>query len=390
MIRLCFLIRQLNGGGAERQLLTLLKGMDKTKCNIFALSFYEGGSFSEEIKKIPGITYIPLKKQGRWDIFGFLFHLIRELRQIRPDLLHAYLDAPNCLSIFLKPFVPKTRMVWGVRASNMDLSRYDWLARYVYKLECFLSRFADLIIVNSKAGYEYAVLQGFPEKNMITIPNGIDIEYFKPQKESALELRKQWGAEKDTILIGLVGRIDPMKDHATFLKAAEIVVKNEKNIRFICIGDGPTTYKDEIVALGERLGLSRHLVWASFLKNMPLVYNALDIVCSSSITEGFPNVIGEAMACGVPCVVTDVGDSSWIVGSTGIVVPPNNPQALAEGLLKCRIMSNKKTSTQARLRIEKNFSLKELVERTESILCSKTSLKNPLPLEKQDFFLENS
>lgn len=370
MIRICFLIRQLDEGGAQRQLLTLIKGLDKTKYDITLMSFYDGGCFSGETDRLTQVKYICLKKRGRWDVFNFIYQFISQLRQINPEVLHGYLDFPNCLSIFVKPFLPKARVIWGVRASNMDLSQYDWLSRYVYKLECFLSRFADLIIVNSKAGYKYATSQGFPEKKMIIIPNGIDTDYFKPQKENRFRLRKKWGGGNKEILVGLIGRIDPMKDHSTFFKAAEIVLKKNKNFRFVCVGNGPKPYKDELVAFGQSLGISNHLVWAGSLKEMPEVYNALDIVCSSSVTEGFPNVIGEAMASGVPCVVTDVGDSSWIVGNTGIVAPPKNPNALAEGLLKCLDTHiNIEISTQARLRIEKNFSLKTLVERTESVLC---------------------
>lgn len=389
MISICFLIRQLNEGGAQRQLLTLLKGMDKTKYDISVLCFYEGGSFTEEIKQLDQVKYICLKKRGRWDIFVFLYHLISQLRLIRPDLLHAYLNASNCLSIFLKPFMPRTRMVWGVRASNMDLSRYDWLSRYLYRLECFLSRYSDLIIVNSKAGYEHAASQGFPANKMLVIPNGIDTERFKPDPIKA-RIRSEWGAKDGDILIGLIGRLDPMKDHPTFLKAASLIAKSRTDIRFVCMGSGPEPYKNKLIALGNQLGLTNRLLWLDFRDDISKVYNALDLVCSSSITEGFPNVIGESMACGVPCVVTDVGDSSWIVGETGVVVPPNNPKALAEGLLKCLNKINRETSIQARFRIKKNFSLKQLVERTESVLCPKILLKNSLLIKKPDFFLEKS
>jgi glycosyltransferase involved in cell wall biosynthesis len=370
MTRICFLIRQLDEGGAQRQLLTLIKGMDKTKFDITLMSFYEDGHFSEEVKSIAHVKNVCLKKSGRWDVFNFIYNLIGQLRKLKPDVIHGYLSLANCLTIFMKPFLSKAQMIFGVRASNMDLSHYDWLARSSYRVECFLSRFADLIIVNSKAGYDYAALQGFPKKNMIVIPNGIDTELFKQQKENGIEFREKWGGGNKETLIGLIGRIDPMKDHSTFFKAAEIVLKKNKNIRFVCIGDGPKPYKDELVALGERLGISNHLVWAGSLKDMPKVYNALDVVCSSSITEGFPNVIGEAMASGVPCVVTDVGDSAWIVGDTGVVVPPKNPSALAEGLLKCLDTHiNIEMSTQARLRIEKNFSTIKLVDQIESTLC---------------------
>jgi len=184
MIRICFLIRQLDEGGAERQLLTLVKGLDKTKYDITLISFYEGSHFSEEVETFTHVRYVCLKKSGRWDVFNFIYRLVSQLRQINPDVLHGYLGLANCLTIFMKPFLPKARMVWGVRSSNMDLSYYDWLSRYSYKLECFLSRFAHTIIVNSKAGFRHSVSNGFPEKKMVFIPNGIDTEKFKPDPEA--------------------------------------------------------------------------------------------------------------------------------------------------------------------------------------------------------------
>jgi len=375
MVRICFLIRQLNEGGAQRQLATLVKGLDRSKFNISVMTLYAGGQFCEEIKRLDHVNYICLEKGGRWDVFPFLFRLIRQARKLNPDLLHSYLCTANCLSMFLKLFMPKTRMIFGVRASNMDLSRYDWLARYVYRLECFLSRFADCIIVNSEAGYEHAVSQGFPRMSMNVVPNGIDIERFKPDRQSGLRMREEWGVGEKEILIGLVGRLDPMKDHPTFLKAASLLVNKIEHVRFVCLGTGPKPYRDELVATGNTLGLSDRIFWMNPRSDMPSVYNAFDIVTSSSsFGEGFPNVIGEAMACGVPCVVTKVGDSSRVVGDTGIVVPPNNPKALAEGWSQILTEDKKQAALQARLRIQNNFSVNQLAQRTEKVLSGTLQL----------------
>ena len=370
MTRICFLTRMLDEGGAQRQLLALIKGLDPKKYDLCLMTFYQGGLFGDEISKLPHVKYISLDKQGRWDVFGFLYRLIKNMRACKPDLLQGYLGTANCLTVFLKPFLPHTRMIWGLRASNMDLSFYDRLARYHHKLECMLSRFADSIIVNSKAGYRHAASQGFPESKMIVIPNGIDLIQFKPDRTSGDAIRREWGIADREKLIGLVGRLDPMKDHVTFLKAAAVMMKNRPEVRFVSIGNGPEDYKKELVRTAEELGLTNRMIWAGSRKDMLNVYNALDIVCSSSsFGEGFPNVIGEAMACGVPCVVTDVGDSSWLVGESGVVVPPKDPQALAKGWETCLSKSKNETTAQARSRIENNFSVEQLVARTEAVLC---------------------
>ncbi|MHC5827541.1 MAG: glycosyltransferase, partial [Nostoc sp.] len=158
-------------------------------------------------------------------------------------------------------------------------------------------------------------------------------ERFQPNPEAGLQVRTEWRISKDTILIGLVGRLDPMKDHPTFLKAVALLCKEREDIRFVCVGMGSHEYAQELYQLAEELEVAEKVIWAGGRADMPDIYNALDINCSSSsYGEGFSNVIGEAMACGVPCVVTDVGDSAWIIGDTGIVVPPNNPEALKAGI----------------------------------------------------------
>ncbi len=370
MTRICFLIRMLNEGGAQRQLLALIKGLDPKKYDLCLMTFYGGGLFGDEVKNMPHVKYVSLDKRGRWDVFRFLYRLVREMRLYKPNLIQGYLGTANCLTVLLKPFLPRTRMIWGLRASNMDLSFYDLVSRYHHKLECMLSRFADSIIVNSKAGYRHAASEGFPENKMIVIPNGIDLHKFKPDRAAGIPVRREWGVTDPETLIGLVGRLDPMKDHMTFLQAAALLIQNRPQVRFVCIGNGPETYKAKLVQAAHEMNLTGRIIWAGSRKDMPRVYNALNIVCSSSsFGEGFPNVIGEAMACGVPCVVTDVGDSSWLVGDSGVVVPPKDPQALANGWETCLNRSTEETTAQARSRIENNFSVAQLVARTEAVLC---------------------
>jgi len=173
-------------------------------------------------------------------------------------------------------------------------------------------------------------------------------------------------------LIGLVARIDPMKDHLTFLKAAQILIKQRDDVRFVCVGDGPEPYKKEVLKLCDKLGLNHFIVWTGSVHNMYSVYNAMDIVTSSSISEGFSNVIAEAMACGIPCVVTDVGDSANIVDNTGLVVPESNPELLADAWSKMLDEFDKgnftNMSSAARKRIVKEFSLTNLFRETDKAL----------------------
>jgi glycosyltransferase involved in cell wall biosynthesis len=364
--KIVFLIRDLNYGGAQRQLVTLVKGMDKKLFDISVVCMYSGGSLEKDLTD-SNISLICLNKQGRWYIASFIWQLIKTIKNINPNVLHGYLGDANLLCIFLKLFLPSTTIIWGIRDSITDKQTLDWLQNILFNFECIFSRFADLIIVNSHAGKKHYSKQKFATEKMLVIPNGIDIQRFQPHEKACL-IRLEWGVSQDTVLIGLVGRLHPMKDYPTFFQAAKILCKNE-NIRFVCVGNGFKDYTEKLHQLTEDLGISQKVIWAGGRADMCAVFNALDIVVSASAYgEGFPNVIGEAMACGIPCVVTDVGDSAWIVGDLGIVVEPQNPEALAAGcssLMKLNLADKIALKDKARLKIVQNFSVEKLVEKTQ-------------------------
>jgi glycosyltransferase involved in cell wall biosynthesis len=371
MIRLFVLIRSLNIGGTERQLIELVKGLDSNHFDITVGLFYNEGALIEEIKSMPWIHVVSLNKSGRWDIIRFVLRFIKLLKSLQPDILYSFLPDANIAGLIAGRLSGVKWVVWGVRASNMDVSRYDWLARMSLRLSAFLSKFPDAIIVNSHAGKEFHRGIGYSTNRMMVIPNGICTDCFKPDYSAGLMVRDEWGIDEETITIGLIGRLDPMKDHATFLRAVKIFNQEGCSVRFVCIGDGKEPYKSEIHSLCMTLGLNGSLVWTGARCDMPTVYSALDIVTStSSFGEGFPNVIGEAMACGVPCVVTDVGDSALIVGETGIVVPPKDPLALADGWRSMlKRLNNKSYSIKemARARIVSHYNSKIFIKKTSKM-----------------------
>ena len=369
MTRVVFLIRSLGAGGAERQLTTLVRAMDKTHFEVTVITFYSGGYFEPALEE-SNIRLIGLRKRGRWDVVPFLWRLIGELRRVHPDVIHSYLVEPNLASVLVKPLVRSPKIVWGVRASNMDVSNYDWFVRMNFRLQALASRFADMIIFNSNAGRDHHLAYGFPPRRCTVIHGGVDTELFQPNRESGVPIRKEWGIRDDRILIGLVGRLHLAKDHPTFLKAAARLARENPALRFVCVGSGPERYATILRRLTDEHEIADRVIWAGERGDMPAVYNALDIVCSSSATEGWPNAIGEAMACGVTCVVTGAGDSAALVGETGIVVPPGDPHALAEGLKRGLKLVQSRQPPDTRARIAANFSLEQLVSRTEAALAA--------------------
>ena len=319
------------------------------------------------------VSVISLEKSGRWDLAKFSRRLLTVLRKLQPDILHSYLTAQNLLTVFLRPALPaSTRVVWGVRTSSIEMRQYDWLAKSTGWLESRVSRFADLIIFNSTAGKNCYIAEGLTGSRMAVIPNGVDTRRFAVDRGSGSRFRVLWGVPERSLLIGIVARLDPMKDHHTFLRAAAFLANSRADARFACIGAGPERYTSDLKTLAGELGLGDKVIWPGLiLRDMPAAYNALDICCSSSsFGEGTSNAIAEAMACGVPCVVTDVGDSKLIIGETGVLVPPKNPEALSAGLavMAERLNENPRLPHAVRERIESRLGIAALVCKTSETL----------------------
>jgi glycosyltransferase involved in cell wall biosynthesis len=384
MKKVTFLIRELSYGGAEKQLVTLAKALNIKGFDVTVLCFYPNGAFEKDFNATT-VKLMSLDKKGRWDMIGFFWRLFYQLRSIQPDVLHTYLPDSNVIAIFLKPFFPTTKMVWGIRHSNWGISqssqkkdkqyvKWDGAQNSLLYLERKLAWFADLIIVNSYAGQKFHLSKGFPADNMIVIPNGIDVDHFQPDLKAGLAVRQEWNISPDTILIGVVGRLAPMKDYPTFLQAAALLCQERQDLCFVCIGrEQEPDYTKQLDDLTSQLGIADRVIWAGARLDMPEVYNALDIIVSTSAYgEGFSNAIGEAMACGKPCVVTNVGDSAWIVSDRGIVVPPGEPKALKNSVLQLIMeMGNcNYTHTKIRQRIVENFSVPQLLHKTELNLLS--------------------
>lgn len=369
--RVLFLIRSLARGGAERQLVALAAAMHCAGRDVSVACFYSGGAFQRDLAAA-GVPVIDLRKRGRWDVAGFLWRLWRVFRDHDPDIVHGYLTVGNLLALLAKLADRRTRVLWGVRSSYIDRDRYDWMSRLTFRFSRRLAGLADGIIVNSWAGAAHHATLGYPQARITVVPNGIDTHRFRFDAAGRACLRREWGVPDDTVLVGLTGRLDPMKDHPTFLKAAALLAARDARWRFVCVGaDGEPGYARALAALADELGLHDHLAWTGPRDDMPAVYSALDIAASTSYGEGFPNTVAEAMACGRPCVATDVGDSARIVGRCGAVVAARDPAAFASGLEKTRaLLAHCKEDgglhAMARSRIETTFALEALLRNSEA------------------------
>jgi glycosyltransferase involved in cell wall biosynthesis len=173
-MRLAFIIRDLGHGGAQRQLVTLARGLVHEGHPVSVIHFYDG-AFRPELEAA-GVHTVCVGKKSRWDLLGFFFRLVKAVRSVRPEVLHGYLAESNLMALFLKPFCGFPRVVWGVRDSQTDAHLWGLLGRLSFRLNCLLARFADVIICNSKAGRDYYLARGYPAHKTHVVPNGIDTE----------------------------------------------------------------------------------------------------------------------------------------------------------------------------------------------------------------------
>ncbi len=378
MAKVLFILRKMEGGGAERQLISLARGLMELAHEVTIAVWVAGGPYERDIER-SGIQHVVFEKHGSTDVAGFLWRIAAAVRRIQPDVIHGYLDTGNFVAAVLRPIFPRSRIAWGIRNSGLELEQYDLGGRLLFHLSRPLSKFVDVIIANSHAGAAHAQTIGYPSDRTHVVPNGIDVDFFRRAPERGAALRTRWGfAEGDTV-IGLAARLDPMKDHANFVAAARILAARRPHVRFVCVGEGIEPYRSAALATLRESGLGHQLLWEGFNSDMPAFYSAVDLATSASrFGEGFSNSIAEAMACGVPCVVTDVGDSRLIVGDDGRVVPTGDPAALAAGWESLLDNMTPSLGAACRARISDNFNVTRLVAATEALILPERLRRSPI------------
>jgi glycosyltransferase involved in cell wall biosynthesis len=364
-MRLVLLIRSLDIGGAERQLVALARGLHKLGHEVHVFTFYPSGVLRGDLEaaKIPVTS---LGKRGRWDVASFVRRLISALRYENPAALYSFLTTANLIGLLAARLAGVPRVAWGVRASNVDLSQYDRFCRFELWLSGKLARYASTIICNSDAGAAYHSSLGYPADKMTLIHNGIDTDRFCFDEVGRERVRREWGLSPTDLAIGLPARLHPMKDHETALRALALLCVDIPNVKLVCVGHG--LLNASLCELSRQLKIEGQVIWAGARSDMPAVYSAFDISSSSSSDgEGFSNAIAEAMACERVCVVTDVGDSAMIVGETGWILPARALKVLAEDwrrALTLTVTERAAMGSLARQRIIENFSVERMVKRT--------------------------
>jgi glycosyltransferase involved in cell wall biosynthesis len=371
-IRICHLITSLDTGGAERSLVNLVTAMNRDEFKSEVVTLLKPGSMAQALVEA-GIPVTGMEIGRRRPNPAALLSLIRHLRAKRPTILQTWLYHADFLGTIAALVAPPEYLLWNVRSSEIDGPGIARSTRYLARLLAKLSRRPDAIIVNSQDGQRYHSQIGYRPKRWINIPNGVDLERFIPRRDERAMLRDRLGIPADAAVIGLVARYHPMKDVETFLRAASLFQRDHENAKFVLCGAGLSAENAQLSQLVRSLDLDRRvLLLLGPQPDIELIYPTFDALTLCSICgEGFPNVLCEAMACDVPCVATDVGDSAEIIGDCGMIVRRlSNPQALA-GAWRTLLGHGSQGAPEARrARIVARYSLQRMCAQYESLYRS--------------------
>lgn len=365
-IKIVHIITTLTLGGTETMLHKLLANApEDSNIHHSVVGLTESGIYGQKFKEMGIPLYCLGMKKNLSDIVG-LVKLYRLLKRVRPHILQTWLYHSDLIGLIVGLLSRVPVIVWNVRCNDMNLMHYAHTTQWTFKLLSHLSHMPKAVIINSDAGKKTHIQKGYTPPRWEVIPNGFDTKVFQPDFSARLKLRKVLGLNESTPIIGLVARYDPMKDHANFFKAAGKLIRTLPEARFVLIGEGMHMQNRELKEMIQKNDLDDKTYLLGKKTDLPNIYPAFDISTLSSLSEGFPNVLGEAMACGVPCITTDVGDAAFIVGDTGIVVPPGDADALAQAWVDMISLPTEQRIEQgcrARQRIFDNFSISSTVQR---------------------------
>lgn len=370
-IKILHIINDLSVGGAEMMLYKLLSGINRERFDPTVISLIDRGKLRDSIEALGIPVHTASMKPGRPTPASIL-RLVRMTRRLKPDLIQGWMYH-SCLAGQLANMfgARKTPVLWGIHCSDMCSTTEKKMTLAMVRLCAPLSRLPARIVFVSQSSLSQHKNFGYHVEKSSVLPNGIDTQLFAPSAAARLSVRSELGLPENAFLIGLVGRYHPMKDHNSFLQAAALLLQDYPDAHFLLIGRGVNSENETLYRAIRELGLLKHIHLLGERTDTPRLSAALDIfTLSSSYGESFPNVIGEAMACGVPCVVTDVGDAAWIVGETGRVVPRKDPEALAQGwrdLIALGAEGRKTLGRAARLRVIEHFPLESVVAQYEAL-----------------------
>lgn len=365
-MKVTFIITGLIAGGAEEMLFKLLeRSADFRQGQVITLN--SGGIMTKRIREL-GVHVDCLGMRPGIPNPISLLRLIAMLRKEEPDVVSTWMYHADLLG-GLAGYFSGIPVVWGIRHSDLSSAGVKRSTRAVISACSLLSRkIPERIACCSYRARDAHIEAGYAADKFVILPNGFDLDQFKPDKEAQLSVRQELHLPSTCKLVGLVGRYDPAKNHEGFIQAAAAVAKSRADVHFLLAGIQVDKDNSVLQYWIREASLEGRVHALGLRDDIPRITAALDVAVSSSWGEAFPNVLGEAMSCEVPCVVTDVGDSAFIVDNTGIVVPAGDMQALADGIGQILDMpkaARQSLGAQARMRVAEQFEIGAVAQQYE-------------------------
>lgn len=350
-------------------LMRLMSATDRTRFDADVISMMRIGTTGERIREM-GFPVRSLDLSRNFPNPAAFFRIVAWLRRDPPDVLATWMYHGNFLGSLAAPFAGGIPVVWGLHHGHIDAferRRTLMIARLCGRMS---HRMAAKVICCSQLTREEHELLGYDPAKMVVIRNGFDLTVFRPDRSVRPQVRRQLQIEDDAPVLFHAGRFHPTKDYPNFVAAAALVHRRMPAARFVLCGHGVAWENHVLAEWIDAAGLRDSFRLLGPRQDVPQLLNAADLACSSSFGEAFSLTVGEAMSCGLPCVVTDVGDSAFEVGQTGRVVPRSDPQAFASACIELLELSEERRhrlGREARRRIEENFELSRITAQYQEL-----------------------
>jgi len=354
-MKVMHIISGLEAGGAESVLAQLVLA-DSLNQHV-VISLHTGG-FYGPILNDHGVKVVPLRISKGLSIVRGVMSLHSQLTSEKPDIVQTWMYHADLFGGLVARLAGQKAICWGIHNSNITADALSTTTRLIIKINSVVSRWIPSKIIScSVSAAQIHRDAGFHPGKMTVIPNGYDIEKFRPNNETHKQLRRQLNIPPDCCLLGMIARWHPVKDHNNLFSALSNL-QLDQGWQLLLAGDLMTDDNAALIAKLEHYGIRDRCILAGHRKNIADILNALDIHILSSIGEAFPNSVAEAMACGVPCVVTDVGDAALIVDGTGRVVPASNSVALREAISDMIIEVSGKSAMHDKYKLQRQLHFK--------------------------------
>ena len=370
VIKVAHISTSLETGGAEVQLVRLLTDLDKNKFEMMVISLHNETYLADQIREL-GIPVYSLQLKKNPLNVRKAYSLLKEFN---PDVIHGTMYEGGVIGTLFNKFLPKKPpVIWTVHEPLEHYDKEPIRKRLQLRTWGLISKLPACMMYVSNLNKEQHLDWGFNNEKAIVIPNGVDTNKCSPNKAAGLRIRKEFSIPEDAFVIGKIARFHRQKNHIGFLQSAALLTKKHSHVQFMLVGTNVDKNNEELTSLIEELGLSEKVHMLGNREDIPDVVNAFDLATLTSFGEAFPLTLGEAMVSSIPCVATDVGDNSYIIGDTGLITPIDDNEAMAtawQTMVETALNDPAKYTElgqQARQRTLDNFTLEQQVKQHEDL-----------------------